>query len=1043
MRRWVLGALVFARLTIPAFSAPLFPDVPDGHWAQDAVATLAARGLVEGYPDGTFKGDRAASRWELALIVARLLARMEAEHATFATRAELRELQELYRVLRPELDALGVRVTSLELATAALDQRVEELERIRFRGNLAARVVAQTFVNRGSPALVPLGGGPPTVDLNSAVGSAAGAGGVLPNGLTLNPFVFGLLTVTEWAWGRPLTNGTGFTSVGVLGVDVNLAPDWQAGVDLAAYTSQGDAVVDAFWGLPAPYLSNPFTANASTGLGPAAAGVQPQNQQPYTRLNLDRTWLTWDPATNSAFQTRHALLGVPWEPRVQIMLGAFRHQASEYDPLPVCFKPTGKDADNVPLQLGRRLSGIHVDPLVFVPGVNPNYQGVQPLDALAILSKPDYLLPAFGFQATGHEELGDGGDLSLDWQVLGTRLANGTVDFLAGTGAGYFSHAEGGTVALRVGALDDLTALYVPDLTRLWSSEIRLNFLHAANEASGGAALAVGLLQSAGSPTGDWVNPAGFFINQLGGAGDPRVAGVGSTSDVRPIVTVTGLDGIAGVPGVPNFGGIGPQDQTGYGITVDHVFEQHDLSDSSALVPSISARWAHTDYRPQKNSSYSASGDAFEVKATGRLLWNKTDYRETRTLDLSVRYFSVDPRYDPFIAYLPTPGGIASPLWVSPNFSYFSDLYSLHDTQKFPQNRQGLEVETAWVFDYDYRMPTLPKGLLWLRFGDYAQKSTSLQDVRFSTGSLGASGAGPFPNTPVLGYSPGFMDAVFGPYSAATFFDPGNGNALAGVLEDPRGRVRNWSLAGKYSFPIETVEHPACLATAQVAPALAESVAKAPPTVSLRDVSVLAAFDYFNFSRNSNLSALVPGPAGLAGENQNFVDLTFAGFGVFADYDLTQSFRMRAGYAYAAIYGHLDPLNFNGAFAAATGNPRNSTVDIIQTYPEIGFDWVLADPAAEFEAWTLEQCQKLEAAAAKPGAAPPDPCAVPQPLVPEWGKVTWGVTGRYYSMHDRLPDTQFTTPSVPSLNLNLGPHTGAHPFNWDGWQVWSDFSVEF
>ena len=53
----------------------------------DAVKALAARGMLEGYPDGTFKGDRAASRYEVAMIVARMLARMEAEHATFATRA--------------------------------------------------------------------------------------------------------------------------------------------------------------------------------------------------------------------------------------------------------------------------------------------------------------------------------------------------------------------------------------------------------------------------------------------------------------------------------------------------------------------------------------------------------------------------------------------------------------------------------------------------------------------------------------------------------------------------------------------------------------------------------------------------------------------------------------------------------------------------------------------------------------------------------------------------------------------------------------------
>ncbi|MFX8106576.1 S-layer homology domain-containing protein, partial [Acinetobacter baumannii] len=71
----------------PAMSAPMFPDVPD-MWAKDAVAALAAKGILEGYPDGTFKGDRAATRYEVAMIVARLLAKMEQEHATFATKAD-------------------------------------------------------------------------------------------------------------------------------------------------------------------------------------------------------------------------------------------------------------------------------------------------------------------------------------------------------------------------------------------------------------------------------------------------------------------------------------------------------------------------------------------------------------------------------------------------------------------------------------------------------------------------------------------------------------------------------------------------------------------------------------------------------------------------------------------------------------------------------------------------------------------------------------------------------------------------------------------
>lgn len=144
----IAALVVTATLTLPAMSAPLFPDVPDNHWAKDAVAALAAKGLVEGYPDGTFKGDRAATRWEVAMIVARLLAKMEQEHATFATKAELEELRKLVNALREELDALGVRVTNLEENVSRLDKRVSELERITFYGYLEARGTAQSFARR-------------------------------------------------------------------------------------------------------------------------------------------------------------------------------------------------------------------------------------------------------------------------------------------------------------------------------------------------------------------------------------------------------------------------------------------------------------------------------------------------------------------------------------------------------------------------------------------------------------------------------------------------------------------------------------------------------------------------------------------------------------------------------------------------------------------------------------------------------------------------------------------------------------------------------
>src|SRR5260370_42198623 len=71
----IATALVLGMIS-PAFAQP-FADTPTNHWAYGAIADLAAKGLIEGYPDGTFKGDRAMTRYEMAVVVARLLARIE------------------------------------------------------------------------------------------------------------------------------------------------------------------------------------------------------------------------------------------------------------------------------------------------------------------------------------------------------------------------------------------------------------------------------------------------------------------------------------------------------------------------------------------------------------------------------------------------------------------------------------------------------------------------------------------------------------------------------------------------------------------------------------------------------------------------------------------------------------------------------------------------------------------------------------------------------------------------------------------------------
>lgn len=129
-----------------------FSDVPENHWAYQAVQSLAADGLVEGYPDGNFKGDRPLTRYEMAVIVARVIAKIEAGQANFASktqeRADMQTLQRLIDALKDELDALGVRVTNLEDALTALDKRTKFAQSIQFHGTLLPELSLRTkYIN--------------------------------------------------------------------------------------------------------------------------------------------------------------------------------------------------------------------------------------------------------------------------------------------------------------------------------------------------------------------------------------------------------------------------------------------------------------------------------------------------------------------------------------------------------------------------------------------------------------------------------------------------------------------------------------------------------------------------------------------------------------------------------------------------------------------------------------------------------------------------------------------------------------------------------
>ncbi|WP_312336669.1 S-layer homology domain-containing protein [Anaerospora hongkongensis] len=102
-------AVTFALGVTSAFAANPFVDVPAKHWAYDAVSKLAQAGIVDGYGDGTFRGDKNITRYEMAQIVAKALAKEDKANAE-----QKALLNKLSAEFSEELDNLGVRVSKLE-----------------------------------------------------------------------------------------------------------------------------------------------------------------------------------------------------------------------------------------------------------------------------------------------------------------------------------------------------------------------------------------------------------------------------------------------------------------------------------------------------------------------------------------------------------------------------------------------------------------------------------------------------------------------------------------------------------------------------------------------------------------------------------------------------------------------------------------------------------------------------------------------------------------------------------------------------------------
>lgn len=187
---WFISAALSLALALPV-GAQMFPDVPTDHWAYQAVANLQERGIVIGYPDGTFGGKRAMTRYEFAVATDRLIdwamreiqqirippaappgitreevermlqeqlgrypTREEVEQRLrqLPTREDLDTIRRLVDEFREELAALGTDVEQIRRDLNALRNRVaaleERLNRVKVSG-FGSYVVRGERADRG------------------------------------------------------------------------------------------------------------------------------------------------------------------------------------------------------------------------------------------------------------------------------------------------------------------------------------------------------------------------------------------------------------------------------------------------------------------------------------------------------------------------------------------------------------------------------------------------------------------------------------------------------------------------------------------------------------------------------------------------------------------------------------------------------------------------------------------------------------------------------------------------------------------------------
>lgn len=163
--KYALTAVLASAMVVPAMAQDNFPDVPDNHWAFEALARMKKEGILVGYPDGLFRGGRPASRYELAVAInaaytnlknitdglqSQIDALKKGSNGDVATKSDVQALKDALAALQSEVNALKGTGDDIANLRRMADTFQKELQQLgvdteamkRDLGDLADRVTA-------------------------------------------------------------------------------------------------------------------------------------------------------------------------------------------------------------------------------------------------------------------------------------------------------------------------------------------------------------------------------------------------------------------------------------------------------------------------------------------------------------------------------------------------------------------------------------------------------------------------------------------------------------------------------------------------------------------------------------------------------------------------------------------------------------------------------------------------------------------------------------------------------------------------------------